>query len=141
MKVTTTYSNQVFVASKGAQAIHAAGDRAAFLNPVVRYVFFSMLEKPLLQIYLFGPSFGVYGFWQGMPPSHICASMTNVHTPHWDENQDECAMLIFNRFESYMVVCYGLMYIYMAFRLAVTAGDMIRRTCYSCTRQTSVIAK
>lgn len=95
---------------RGAAAVHAAGDSSSILNPAVRYIFFTFIERPLLQVYLYGPAFQGYGFWGGMETEVICNVVTNVSVDHWREHTAECAELVYSRFESYMVVVYAVIY-------------------------------
>ena len=108
------------VVSRGAAAVHAAGDSSAWLNPAVRYVFFAFVERPLLQVYLYGPSFNGYGCWAGLEPAGICTAVTNVPVDHWREHHTECAELVYHRFESYMVVVYAGMYFTTLAQLATS---------------------
>lgn len=105
-------TGMALIAGRGARAVHSAGDRVFFFNPVIRYIFFSLFELPLLQVYLFGPSLGGYGFWQGQDPDVICSSLTGVPASHWaQEASDECCALIYRRFEAYMVMIYVTFYL------------------------------
>ena len=109
---------------RGARAVHQAGDKSSMFNPFSRFIFFNFMETPLLQVYLFGPSLGGYGFWQGAELQDICTQLTSVPGRHWDENIDECAALVYNRFEGYLVVFYVVIYIYT---IAVVAHGLFSK--------------
>ena len=104
--------SKLTVVQQGSQAVHTAGDKIFVFNPWVRYVFFNIFELPILQLYIYGPSFFGYGFWQGQEPEVICTTLTNVPVSHWNDNPNECGALIYRRFESYMVLIYVVTYIF-----------------------------
>jgi hypothetical protein len=94
-----------------------------------RYAIFSLFELPLLQLYLYGPSVAGYGFWEGHEQDVVCATLTNVHSRHWAEHGDECAGLIYRRFEGYLILFYVTIYILTILSIYVLAVCR----CFRCT--------
>lgn len=73
---------------------------------------FWTVEYPLLLLYMHGPRFGSWGFWNGMDYWHICAEMSGVPSTHWliPENGVTCYQLIYQRFYSFIVLLYVSLY-------------------------------
>ena len=87
------------------------GRKLKFTLPsMIQYLIDALLEAPLFQLYLSGPSVHSVGFWEGRPKEEICATMTGVPSSHWSVNQSLCEELIMNRFESWMVLLYVVIY-------------------------------
>jgi len=58
----------------------------------------------LFRLYIGGPSFAGYGFWEGQQNNEICAQMTRSSSSFWDNNHSECDAIIFRRFYSWVIL-------------------------------------
>ena len=85
-----------------------------------------LFEAPLFQLYIHGPAFHNFGFWEGRPKEEICSSMTGVPTSHWSINQMLCEELILNRFESWIVLVYVGIYLWILFKIALQTFKLCR---------------
>lgn len=81
--------------------------------------FYNIYEKvillPLLKLYIYGPRWGQWGFWNGAPYYDICAYQTNTPSPFWKDHSQECWNIIEKQFQGfllafevslYLVFCY-----------------------------------
>jgi hypothetical protein len=80
-------------------------------HPFMRFILFYIIEAPLCNLYLNGPSLGGWGFWESKPFPDICAQLTNVPSLHWEHHLDACKALINRRFDGILVSVYFLIYI------------------------------
>jgi len=83
-----------------------------FSHPLMRRIIFTCVELPLLYVYMFGPSMGGYGFWEGKQLDIICSELTAVPQEHWTENIDVCETLVTHKFNSVLVAVYFVLYIF-----------------------------
>jgi hypothetical protein len=77
-----------------------------------RYV----LYYPLQTLYLNGPNFGHFGFWNGKSNSDICSQLTNVPSFSWESSyvlQNECSVLIKKNFNSFYITIIFIVYFYI----------------------------
>ena len=58
----------------------------------------------LQYLYLRGPSWYGYGFWNGKLPEEICGQITGATVLHWSKNLDECNILIKSQVNSLVVI-------------------------------------
>lgn len=68
---------------------------------------------PLSRLYLFGPSFGGFGFWAGLGLPDICAQKTHLATDFWKEHPLECITIVGKNFYSIVVLLETLFYFFM----------------------------
>lgn len=92
-------------------------------NPVIRTFLYLIIELPLMAVYLEGPSVGQFGGWDGRPFYDICATLTNVPSSHWIVSRESCELLIFQRFESFLLLIYFMIYlILLAYVTSLSMG-------------------
>jgi hypothetical protein len=103
--------NTTSIAIRGLTTVRAIRSHVKGYLPFLNNVIFIILELPLMQLYLQGPAFGGYGFWQNTEPAVICERITNVQHNHWENNLNVCSDLIYQRFASFMLLLYVGMYI------------------------------
>lgn len=77
-----------------------------------------MIVKPLANLYLKGPTF--FGFWGGMDLVDICQHLSNNSPSRHFANADgsptdQCLEMINNKFYSWIIMAYTLIYMYMLF--------------------------
>lgn len=85
---------------------------AYYLNLVYQTLF----VIPLRYLYLNGPSFFGFGFWNGANTDHICSEMTKVNDGFWTLHPNECNDLINQRVQSFMIMIAILFYFLFWFR-------------------------
>lgn len=73
-----------------------------------------LFAAPLKQLYLHGPCFFNFGFWQGRQESQICAEISGPHVSEsfWLINSLECQELIERRVNSFIVNIKLILYMY-----------------------------
>ena len=79
------------------------------------FVLYSFLERPLRLLYFDGPSYGNYGFWNGVSNAEICASLTKTNSMVWlttSETIRECGFMVNKAFTSFYVLVTCLIYFY-----------------------------
>ena len=79
-----------------------------------------LMSWPLRYLYLHGPSFSGYGFWEGLAHEEICSRLTMVDARYWygtPEQEHACNQLIERKTESLWVLCSFLLYVFCFFRL------------------------
>ena len=82
----------------------------------LKYIFY----YPLQILYLKGPSFGSFGFWNGKSYADICSQLTNVPSSTWESSyvlQDECKNLIEKNFNSFYISLLSIYYFYIMYAL------------------------
>ena len=97
-------------------------------------VWVQMLYWPLRHLYLNGPSFSGYGFWEGLPREEICSRLTMVEARYWygtPEQEHACSQLIERKVESLWVLCTFLLFAFCLFRLvdALLSGVRLLLVC------------
>lgn len=78
----------------------------------------AVLLAPLRELYLAGPQYKGFGFWEGAPPSDICAQLTQVPAAHWEANAGACAQLIDNKLYGFALFAQLLLAMLLLYRLA-----------------------
>ena len=74
-------------------------------------VLWFVVEMPLVHLYLRGPQLPfVGGFCQGADPADICMQLSLVPSQHWKQNPDACALLIYRRIQSFLILTYTVLY-------------------------------
>ena len=66
----------------------------------------SWLLAPLRLLYLRGPAWSGWGFWEGRPPDDICADLTHVDARHWRDDLGgpaACAALVDRKFSAFVI--------------------------------------
>jgi hypothetical protein len=83
-------------------------------------IFYRLYRKLILnniaRLYIFGPRFAGFGFWQGRSPEQICESITESSSSFWKLNMDECNRLINQHFNSYVVLIEFILYMYIVYK-------------------------
>jgi hypothetical protein len=69
-----------------------------------------LVEQPFMRLYMRGPRFGGYGFWEGRSPPDACAEITGVSAGHWYANQAECHALLYQRAMGWVLCIYTAIY-------------------------------
>lgn len=80
---------------------------------LLKRIVYCTIEYPLRTLYMNGPSFREYGFWEGRNATHICAQLVHELEPEaWNEEislQRRCDRLIERKFNAfYTMVVIGL---------------------------------
>lgn len=73
--------------------------------------FLQYLLVPLRSLYLRGPAWSGWGFWEGRPPGDICSEMTHLPADHFLHNSagsEQCDALIDRKFTAF---CLGTAYV------------------------------
>lgn len=91
----------------------------------VKFVLF-IVAKPLLYLYLRGPSCGNWCMWAGTSYVDICAYITGVPSDHWKKNEILCKKLIITRFQSFLVPLYTLVYLFLLLLLLFTTWKLLK---------------
>jgi hypothetical protein len=97
--------------SAASTLVERASGPSLMINKYTRKLFGVLLETPLLQMYLYGPSIGGYGFWEGKPLHMICQDLTSVSSEHWEQHPYICEELILHKFDALLVCVYFIVYI------------------------------
>tara|TARA_Y100000310_G_scaffold331842_1_gene406198 strand:+ start:6341 stop:6727 length:387 start_codon:yes stop_codon:yes gene_type:complete len=69
------------------------------------------IASPLKHLYLYGPSLGGYGFWNGKNEMDICAEMTGVPSDVWAINMENCQQHIDRHFNALIVSTNFVLYL------------------------------
>jgi hypothetical protein len=75
----------------------------------------TLLGWPLHQLYL-------RGVWRNQPIADICAALTHYRSEFWTLHPSECASLIANQFDSWLVTAYAALYFIL---VAVTLHRLV----------------
>ena len=59
---------------------------------------------PWIKLYLQGPAWSSFGFWQGQSATQICAATTQVDAQFWEQHLPTCYETLFRKVESFLVV-------------------------------------
>lgn len=94
-------------------------------SPLIRALLLYLIDIPLLDVYLNGPSF--LG-WEGQKHEDICSAMTHVPAHEWATNPPACDDLIMRKFNAIIVIIHFLLYIIV---LALICGCTMC-TCSAC---------
>ena len=76
---------------------------ATYWTPL-RHIYQTVILQPLARLYVWGPSWGQWGFWNGRPKHDICAQITQVPSDFWLQHPEECIAVIGNTFYSLIVL-------------------------------------
>lgn len=80
-------------------------------NPILTTLLAFILDRPLYELYMFGPSLWGYGFHEGKEHSLICAEYTGITQTHWIINAVECEALIMRKFNALLITLHFTMYV------------------------------
>lgn len=69
----------------------------------IRYVYELVWRRPLHVLYFGGPALMGYGFWANRAPTDICAELTGVTAPHWQQHPATCDALLMDHFDAFNV--------------------------------------
>ena len=81
------------------------------MTTLLTQLYHSLITAPLQQLYMHGPSFGGYGFWNGKNNVDICAEMTSISSDVWVVNQEDCQDRIDRGFYSLVVSANFVLYV------------------------------
>ena len=98
------------------------------LNAIVAFLRWPLriiIEQPLRHLYLHGPRWGQYGFWQGASESDICADLTGVDATFWILHSDECTRRIDRQFGAITVLAYFIIYMWIAYKLMFLLAQLM----------------
>jgi hypothetical protein len=79
-------------------------------NPVFTTVLAFVLDRPLFQLFMFGPALWGWGFHEGKEHSLICAEYTGITELHWLQAPYECEALIMRKFNALLVTLHFSLY-------------------------------
>lgn len=82
----------------------------------VNYIYDTFIVRSMARLYIYGPSVGGYGFWEGREPNEICAIMTGNSAEFWKGNLDECERMIDRRFYSWLVAFEVITYMIITYK-------------------------
>ena len=84
------------------------------------YPFFFVYENTatvfLKNLFLKGPAWGSFGFWQSRPASDICAEYTKYDASFWYVHPEECLKLIETRFVAFKTMCEATMLLLVVYQ-------------------------
>jgi hypothetical protein len=86
---------------------------ATFLDHIWHYVhvvYEYAVLSPLARLYLYGPSFGGWGFWNGLGLHVICSQKTNLLPEFWQSHPTECIQIVSKNFYGMIVLFETLCY-------------------------------
>lgn len=83
------------------------------LSPIIHFLMY-----PFFRLYLYGPSYGIIGFWGGRDYSEICYELSghSMSAAYWKSSPEimkKCKSLVFKRFEQFFTIILILLYIYI----------------------------
>jgi len=122
-------------ASNLTQHVTAIGSQSSiveYLTYHLNKIYYYIIVFPLAKLYLWGPSFGGWGFWGGMDMAEICAQKTTLSSEFWKRNPEECAEIVSKQFYSMTILIETIVYFYLLIQVLVTL-------CYKCRRNNKKI--
>lgn len=103
----------------------------------MRQVVQVLVDYVLRDVYLHGPSMNGYGFWQGMPKSHICSTLTKTTEDFWFNNEIACDEIVEQHYESYRTLLVSMIVLYLYFMIVIRVPRILQYLCmtlYYCTQ-------
>lgn len=94
------------------------------LNDIRKFFFVALFRI----LYLTGPSFGGYGWWEGKSEPDICSALTNVDSQHWIENPEKCSKKIDNNVQGWVILVEIIFYSILAYNYFVNLLKRITKT-------------
>ena len=94
---------------------------SVLFNPIMTTLLAYVLDRPLFELYMFGPALWGYGFHEGKSQSLICAEYTGIAQIHWLDNTQECETLIMRKFNALLVTIHFAIYICVLLAVAWSA--------------------
>ena len=85
----------------------------AYIHGAIQSVYEKLFLMPLARLYLYGPSLGGWGFWNGIKLHVICAQKTNLLPDFWEHHPFECAQLVSKQFYSSIILIETFVYFYL----------------------------
>ena len=76
------------------------------MNHILNYYIFLyswIIWMPLIQLYLKGPNFHGYGFWNGKPSIDICSYLTGRSSIKFYEDPEECFQILFTQVDAFLI--------------------------------------
>jgi len=94
----------VTTAARGIWASVVAATKGAS-RFVVTYTLWYTIGKPLVGLYMHGPTLMGYGFWEGRSLPEICSTLTGVDAIYWatEAQSAQCTELVARKAVSYVV--------------------------------------
>lgn len=92
---------------------HAVITPVTYLDYIWHYahkVYEYAVLAPLARLYLYGPSFGGWGFWNGLGLHVICSQKTNLLPEFWQTHPAECIQIVSKNFYGMIVLVETLCY-------------------------------
>ena len=77
---------------------------------VCRQLYTYVILSPLARLYLYGPSWGTFGFWSGIDATVICSQKTNLPPIFWEKHPHECVEIISKQFYGTVVMFETIFY-------------------------------
>lgn len=81
--------------------------------------------EPLRRLYFRGPYLMGYGFWAGKSDQEICTRAHDVMQEVWDR-QDLCQKAVEAKFESFLVGCEVLLYLFFLFAILSFVWNLVK---------------
>ena len=78
------------VASAQALFVRAAHILLGFVAAAVE----AAVEDPLVHVYMHGPAWNGWGFWEGQANEDICSAISHVPASFWATHSTDCAALV-----------------------------------------------
>jgi hypothetical protein len=95
--VHPSYSQTIHSINKTVQAwVPVQWLRGTLVGQVLYTSYVAVVVYPLQQLY-------IRGWWNGRPMEDICAHLTNHQSKFWIQHPEECAIVIENNFDSWLV--------------------------------------
>lgn len=83
----------------------------------IRSMYHTLILQGLAKLYIYGPSMGAIGGWQGQTPQGICSHLTPSSEEFWLRNPEECSHLITRQFYSWIVLFEVVLYFLIIFKV------------------------
>ena len=99
-----------------------------------------ILGNPVRYIVLNGPRIRLglldVGFYDGKPIEFVCADITGVSHLHWNFDHTECETLLQNRIDSWLILVFGVFYLFILMRLVFWTATSMPRGLFEIARVT-----
>jgi len=89
------------------------------LEKVVKSIFYWLIEFPLRSLYMNGPSFHEYGFWEGRTKQDICAQLVPaLPADVWPMFETVCDDLIERKYQAFQTGVLMILYVYAFYQIS-----------------------
>ena len=109
-------------------AVNQSGSISEYFPSIFNKIYEYIVLSPLARLYLYGPSWGTFGFWNGMDTTIICSQKTQLSSSFWEEHPHECLQLISKHFYGTVVLFETIVY----FTVVYLTLKYIFTFCYHC---------